>query len=290
MSVGFQASLKGRDGMKQAVPRVRLRLITSDRPEQFMTRVPKLIRSAVTAGSLALLGPACAHIAPPAVPDDIQRLPAVRMPLTLAGSWEEDRGARRAQRYVNEVLRVLTWPEFEQNLAQISQHVGRLWLSSFGGSLDSREVAAIYFGRVERNRAVPAALHVIRDGGAGTMQDGDNNRVKIVLGMGAVEQWLSDNAVMQSCAVNTLAHELSHTFPQSQEHFSYLFADNARKWATILNRSLASYTIGAVAQCTYLGRLGRMTGGSLPACVEYWGTNSFDGRKCFQRESTRRAD
>jgi hypothetical protein len=189
---------------------------------------------------------------------------------------------------VNEVLGVLTWPEFERNLSEISRHVGKLWLSSFGGAMDSRDVAAIFFGRVERNRAVPATLNVIRDGGAGTILDEDDNGVRIVVGRGAVEQWLSDSPILQSCAVNTLAHELAHTVPQSQDRFSYLFADNARRWAAIMRRSLVSYTIGAVAQCTYLDRLGRMTGGSLPACVQYWGTNSFDGRKCVYSEGRRR--
>lgn len=99
----------------------------------------------------------------------------------------------------------------------------------------------------------------------------------IELSLPKLEQWRSSSVLQRSCAINTLAHELSHTIPQSQNAYVYQFTDRGRPWASFMNRALASYTLGTVAQCTYLQIEGSPEGADLRMCVEKWGTSKFLG-------------
>ena len=223
----------------------------------------------------------CASTPPPPIraADPVQpaerRMPLQPDPQMTAGA---DRDLALA--YIDATLDVIGSPAFAANLAGIGEDLGPIWLSPFGGTLSSEQVAAAYLGHVAAHRAVDSRLRWGSDWEAVANWTPDPGYVSIEIGRRHGERWASGNVVARSCAVNTLAHELAHTIPQAQGSFRYLFTDGKRWWATLRKRSLASYTIGAVAQCTYLDQHGARTDDSFPACVRRWGRNRFLSGAC----------
>lgn len=109
--------------------------------------------------------------------------------------------------------------------------------------------------------------------------------VPIRLGRGIVADYRSADVVTQSCAVNTLAHELIHAISSTPVIFTPAFQDTRRGEAAIVGRSdphsaVASYLIGSVAQCTWLESKGRIPRWAVPDCVEVFGHRSFNWKRC----------
>lgn len=88
----------------------------------------------------------------------------------------------------------------------------------------------------------------------------------------------SDDVEAFACAINTIAHEWTHTIPQAGDPAKERFLDRGHKPSTGM---LASYTVGAVAQCTYLE-----AGGHLPEtfekCVDDAGTYILKPATCVK--------
>lgn len=98
-----------------------------------------------------------------------------------------------------------------------------------------------------------------------------------------LERYRSPNRVQQACAINTLAHELSHTLSLQPDRFVQLFKD------TKLNRSdhsvpRASYFLGSLAQCTYLQEVApaQLARGpeALMTCLQVFGETAFNTLRC----------
>jgi hypothetical protein len=69
--------------------------------------------------------------------------------------------------------------------------------------------------------------------------------------------------------------------------FGIAFTDTKEGQSSIPNRKdastpVASYLIGAVAQCTWLERQGRLGQEDVPACVEVFGVRAFNWDRCGQ--------
>jgi hypothetical protein len=86
-----------------------------------------------------------------------------------------------------------------------------------------------------------------------------------------------------ACAVNTLAHEWSHSIPDESRHQTvnnWLYQDTGHKHAKM---GLVSYTIGAIAQCAYLDSRGFKIEERFEECVESVGTTTFNSSTCNER-------
>lgn len=84
-------------------------------------------------------------------------------------------------------------------------------------------------------------------------------------------RYVSRSAAMRACAINTIAHEWVHTIPRMPSGDLYVDRGHAGSRA-----ALASYTIGALAQCTYLALLPEYADLDVERCVEAVGTTTFN--------------
>jgi hypothetical protein len=86
----------------------------------------------------------------------------------------------------------------------------------------------------------------------------------------------SDDVEAFACAVNTIAHEWTHTIPAPGDATAERYQDRGHDKAAGL---LVSYTVGAVAQCTYLESIGHL---SIPfaTCLDEAGTYVLKTAPC----------
>ncbi len=86
----------------------------------------------------------------------------------------------------------------------------------------------------------------------------------------------SDDVEAFACAINTIAHEWTHTISEVGNPAKERYLDRGRNPSSGM---LVSYTVGAVAQCTYLE-----AGDHLPvpfdACIDAAGTNLLKTAPC----------
>lgn len=127
----------------------------------------------------------------------------------------------------------------------------------------------------------PASWHHASAGGIGYFRQ----RAEVVLGREVLSQWRAADAVERSCAVNTLAHEVAHTVSTSPLVFTNAFTDTRLGEREIPGRRdrstpVASYLIGASAQCAWLQQQGRVarSAEAARACVHVFGTRGFNDR------------
>jgi hypothetical protein len=111
-------------------------------------------------------------------------------------------------------------------------------------------------------------------------------RSRIIIGRGILEQYISQDRVDKSCAVNAMAHEMSHTISIHPIFYIRAFEDSRTSDEGIVGRDensyspISSYLIGTVAQCTYLQIDGIIRSDELRDCVRVFGTRSFNDKRC----------
>lgn len=98
---------------------------------------------------------------------------------------------------------------------------------------------------------------------------------------GHLWNWNHSNPVIRSCAINTVAHEISHTVVIDPATYRYAFSDFDR-FSTSAPTPSASYLIGSVAQCTWLQEQGRIGAGELRTCLAVFGVRHFNSLRCQQ--------
>jgi len=180
---------------------------------------------------------------------------------------------------IDATLRVITSKPFAHHLAEVQQKP--LYLSPGGDTLSASVVSAIYTGQNTSYQPVQTVARITRTWFSGApitgLFAGSPTTARITLTTYELERWRTGTPNGRSCAVNTLAHEITHTIPKTAGSGYYLFADRGRKDEP--KQALVSYVVGSVAQCTMLENEGAL-GGSFPACVEKWGTNGFNSGDC----------
>lgn len=225
----------------------------------------------------ALLGP-CAINAPTMSPPTERAAPlSVSVADTLPAS---DRAA--VQALVEETLRLIGSEQFAANLGGLDGDYRTLWLSPYGDRMSPAHVAQIYLGRHADVRSVPTVVTVDYD--EDTPWQGFNRGMPlaatITLTPKVLERWKGASVEQRSCAVNTMAHELGHTFTSDPARGEWVFADGGKGiYPGIFYGHLASYTIGSVAQCTMLQQNNAL-GGGFAACLKKWGTDRFNNGYC----------
>jgi hypothetical protein len=193
------------------------------------------------------------------------------------------------QELVAATLAVITSERFARNLEGLGTPYTRLWLSPFGKTMDPKGVAQIYLGRHSTVRPAPVVIGVKEQETASQGFNVNPLVSYITLPPYVLERWRGDTVIRRSCAINTLAHELSHSFSQSPTQREYIFADRGKgrffNLTSYFYGSLASYTIGTVAQCTMLEEADELPEG-FAACLRNWGTDEFYYSDCGDPEET----
>ena len=90
----------------------------------------------------------------------------------------------------------------------------------------------------------------------------------IRLGRVHLARYKSDNLVERSCAINTMAHEISHTLSERKTEFRMHILDSGPENRPPDGIIEASYLIGSAAQCSYLEIHGRIRSDALLSCFQ----------------------
>jgi hypothetical protein len=116
-----------------------------------------------------------------------------------------------------------------------------------------------------------------------------DQRGSMTVGRFHLARWQSLDAVERSCAVNTIAHEMSHLISSQTPTYMMHLTDSYAASLTTRDRNgkeiqpphaVASYLVGAVAQCTWLQENGYSPAVDLKACVQIFGHRTFNGNRC----------
>ena len=195
---------------------------------------------------------------------------------------------------LTESYAVLRSPEFQTNLLSLRPLYPVIYARPDKQDFDVAEVARgvgvepfgsryapVVVQVVGRNdRRDPMGIHASAGEGFGL-----GRYSEMALGRYFLDQFRSADLVERSCALNAAAHEYAHTITLTPIGFRNAFTDTRVGAPQIQDRQypgtpVASYLIGAVAQCTWLQSKGRIDGSGLAACVEVFGVNAFSGSRC----------
>ncbi|WP_337188969.1 hypothetical protein [Phenylobacterium sp.] len=140
-------------------------------------------------------------------------------------------------------------------------------------------------------RFAPTQVAVVDGGGPILAAAGEGavagRYADMLIGRPVLAAFAHPDVVARSCAVNVAAHEYAHTIVLTPMGYGMAFTDTRAGDRGIANRRdpdspVASYLIGAVAQCTWLQRQGRIGRSGVPACVEVFGVRAFNWDRCPQ--------
>jgi hypothetical protein len=194
----------------------------------------------------------------------------------------------------SEAHRVLATPKFESNLASLGATYPKIYLRTDNGAKlygTVHDLKAIVRRTAANHRFIRTPLAAYGYAGFQLEQeDGANNAFtgytgysdngepqgSMTLGRKHLARWLSKDDVQRSCAINTLAHEISHTISTDAKYYNYALMDEDPSAETVVG----SYLIGSVAQCTWLQERGALSEVGFPACIQTFAVNTFANGMC----------
>jgi hypothetical protein len=183
--------------------------------------------------------------------------------------------AAEIQALFDEARRILMSPGFKSNLIAAAAGLD-LRLEPNGAGVDPAELAQML--RSEHSRFSYVSTKVRwRDlfwGSETEPSERPPPAAVIKLKKSVRGSWRSEGALEKSCAINTAAHELTHTISETPGKVDFTIADGGYGGAAKKGQHFASYTVGSVAQCTWLQERRAMPG-SLAECVRSHGTQGY---------------
>ena len=219
----------------------------------------------------------------------------------LAGATRGE--AATVERWLAETRQILTSDRFHENLRAIQSAHPRIWLSQWERYRTPAQLSQI-LRLQDPQRAgawwVPTSLALVGAHGRDTSWDSgyssdgnldaangwtgyeEDGRSAGAMRIGRVhyDRYANGNQVERSCAVNTLAHEISHTLSHTPRQYLEYFIDTGGSGPERPGEPYASYLIGSLAQCTYLQNHGRIQASQIGACVTLFGVDRFNSNSC----------
>ncbi|PZQ63643.1 MAG: hypothetical protein DI570_08230 [Phenylobacterium zucineum] len=201
--------------------------------------------------------------------------------------------AERAElgRLLDEAYAVLRSSDFRQALEATAGDYPTVYARGSDQNATPAEIAAIVALERPGARFTPAQVEVTDDltGALGAAGEGvgSGRYADIVIGRDVLARFASPDVVERSCAINVAAHEYSHTISLLPVAFSVAFTDTSGGQEQIRDRRdpltpVASYLIGAVAQCAWLEQQGRIDRADIRACIATFGVQAFNWSRCGQ--------
>lgn len=202
---------------------------------------------------------------------------------------------RLLNRLIREAHTVLRSPAFRTNMAAMGGLHPKIFVGTALPEVDAARVLKILAGQEPGTRWIRVPVALIGDESFGAPGDlfnyqartgpvgrnGDEPDGSMSLGRINLRRYRNQTDVVErSCAVNTMAHEITHTMSSHPTRYRYVFSDTGTGAGTDPNVPVASYLVGSVAQCTYLQQQRRITAAQVPACVAVFGTRSFNNLRC----------
>lgn len=110
--------------------------------------------------------------------------------------------------------------------------------------------------------------------GAGVDLNAAGNGLVMEINRLPLDNWAAQSRVQKSCAINTVAHEISHTLSRSATSWASVFVDSETGNSTLAESrrkgTTGSYVMGNLAQCSHLRTIGRIPGDQVVSCVPVW--------------------
>lgn len=201
--------------------------------------------------------------------------------------------AASAQSLVSEAQRTLQSDRFRENLLSLSTEYTQIFAGTTEKGnpeasvlIDVPKLAEIISGtppyryayspvkpRGSWHHYVPTDVQMV-DGEIGELR----------LARGHLWNWQNPSHVTRSCAINTVAHEMTHLISNDVNAMND-WTQPLRDWgAGNLDPKphVASYLAGAVAQCTWLQESGYSPSVDLRKCVKVFGSRAFNSGRCSQ--------
>lgn len=211
--------------------------------------------------------------------------------------------AANVERWLAQTRRILGSERFHQNLRGLSATYPRIWLSQWERYRTPEQLTQILRLQDPQKPGawwVPTALALMGAHGrdatwdSGYSNDGNSeafsgwtgyeqdSRSTGAMRIGRVhyDRFVNGNQVERSCAINTLAHEVSHTLSHRAGQYLEYFLDTGGSGPERPGEPYASYLIGSLAQCTHLQNEGRIQGSQIQACLVLFGVDRFNSNSC----------
>lgn len=198
---------------------------------------------------------------------------------TLRGAIPES-ARTQINALILETRRVIVSNQFRKHLARYSDG-DLIKISPTGRFEDGRTLLASYLGVLRTpspisvvvsddappNEAVPGTTGI----------SSDKTHAEMHLTSRTLERWNDGISTRRrSCAINTVAHELTHTVVDNERNGVYKDRGYSLMWLFGGGDHVVSYTVGTVAQCTWLEERGE----DYNVCIGQMGTKEFSGYGC----------
>lgn len=238
---------------------------------------------------------------------------AVCFPSSVKGSGifiagtASDFETRKTKEWIQESYDILDSNEFHHNLQILKSHYAAIWLSPYLDLQSPKQLSKILkLNSIQHPEAwrVPAALSLSgfplkdeneedgygkegdRYAGVGWTGYSENGISTASMRIGRVhfDRYANGSVVERSCAINTLVHEISHTYSRFDKQYVEFILDTNKSKVITSNgpdgTPVASYYIGSVAQCTFLQKRKRILSTDLRACVQTFGLTRCNSDRC----------
>jgi hypothetical protein len=225
--------------------------------------------------------------------------PASAPAVSIGGTTKAEEAA--VNRWIADTRAVLQSEKFHDNLKSLAAAYPEIWLSQY---LKYRSPAALsqilklQDPNKPNARFAPASLALIGapapnasaddgydgnddafTGWTGYVEAGKSNAA-MRIGRVHYDRYINGNVVARSCAINTLAHETSHTLSHDSNQYLEYFLDTNDASPDKPGVPVASYLIGSLAQCTYLQNQNRIKDADLKSCLATFGIDQFYNTRC----------
>ena len=192
--------------------------------------------------------------------------------------------------WIDETTALMTSPAFESNFKRASLTYPQVYVSKTQDIISSDllltrlktedpRLTALWWPKTyvvltgERAKRLQNrggfGFEAIRTASAGPIPDTETEPTtgQITLGRLHFARYVRGDTVEKSCAINTMAHEISHTLSDKADIFWMHILDSQRETTPPRRIFEASYFIGSVAQCTYLENIGRIAAPEFESCM-----------------------
>ena len=204
-------------------------------------------------------------LSPPALIDDRTSF-ATAQPIAEEGSKD----LADLQSLLDEATRIVKTEAFRENLVALGQPIA---VAPFGERVSPETVYIALAGRDPAYTYVPTKIMWVDKGGNSNSGDGAGSLIRLTRDV--QKNWTSGDLRKRSLAINSMAHELSHSLSRNPQYLDYVFIDRMfRLYWLHKSDAIASYTIGTVAQCTWLAE--QEASVDIPACLERYGLRKFN--------------
>lgn len=211
--------------------------------------------------------------------------------------------AETVERWLAQTRQILASDRFHENLRALQAVYPNIWLSQWERYRTAEQLSQILRLQDPQKPGawwVPTALALIGAHGrdpswdSGYGNDGNSDALTgwtgyqedgvaagaMRIGRVHYDRYANGNQVERSCAVNTLAHEISHTLSHRAGLYLEYFLDTGGSGPDRPGVPYASYLIGSLAQCTFLQNEGRIQAGQVSACLVTFGVDRFNSNSC----------